>query len=118
MNQVTEYRIMSIDGSKIYRKTHLVGQGENQGLNVRTGDGKLNENMFAGYLSRSLDTEKLLEVYSKHKSELKHNDYKKVINRESNPILPLLVRVSPNTWRASKSTRVVHTRHTRLTPSQ
>lgn len=93
MNQVTEYRIMSIDGSKIYRKTHVVGQGENQGLNVRTGDGKLNENMFAGYLSRSLDTEKLLEVYSKHKSELKHNDYKKVINRESNPILPLLVDV-------------------------
>lgn len=93
MNQVKEYKILSIDGSKIYRKTHVAGQGANQAFNVRTGEGKLIENMFSGYLTRSIDTEKLLEIYPRYRSELKHKDYKEFMNREENPILPLLVDV-------------------------
>ena len=60
-------RIISLDGSQIYRRADgRCGLAPYSTLK----DGKLNPDAFGGILDESLDTDKLCEVYEKHKAEL------------------------------------------------
>ena len=60
-------RIISLDGSQIYRRADgRCGLAPYSTLK----DGKLNPDAFGGILDESLDTDKLCEVYEKHKVEL------------------------------------------------
>ena len=60
-------RIVSLDGSQIYRRA----DGRYSLAPYSTlKDGKLNPDAFGGILDESLDTDKLCEVYEKHKAEL------------------------------------------------
>ena len=60
-------RIVSLDGSQIYRRADgRCGLAPYSTLK----DGKLNPDTFGGILDESLDTDKLCEVYEKHKAEL------------------------------------------------
>lgn len=49
-------RILSLDGSDIYRAMHLEG---GRGLSVRDGRGKLMTARFRGFLDPSLDTDRM-----------------------------------------------------------
>ena len=60
-------RIVSLDGSQIYRRADSrCGFAPYSTLK----DGKLNPDAFGGILDESLDTDKLCEVYEKHKAEM------------------------------------------------
>ena len=60
-------RIISLDGSQIYRRADgRCGLAPYSTLK----DGKRNPDAFGGILDESLDTDKLCEMYEKHKAEL------------------------------------------------
>ena len=61
-------RILSIDGSDIYRAMHRVDT--ECGLTVKDENGRLNTSRFKGFLDISLDTDRIQKIYSKHKKEL------------------------------------------------
>ncbi len=61
-------RILSIDGSDIYRAMHRLDGVV--GLTVKDKQGKLNTSRFKGFLDTSLDTDRIQKIYSQHKKEL------------------------------------------------
>ena len=66
-NEYGNLRIVSLDGSQIYRRAD--GRCDLAPYST-INDGKLNPDAFGGILDESLDTDKLCEVYEKHKAEL------------------------------------------------
>ena len=66
-NEYGNLRIVSLDGSQIYRRAD--GRCDLAPYST-INDGKLNPDAFGGILDESLDTDKLREVYEKHKTEL------------------------------------------------
>ena len=56
-------RILSLDGSDIYRAMHLDG---GRGLSVRDERGKLDANRFRAFLDQSLDTDRMAAVCRAH----------------------------------------------------
>ncbi len=63
-------RIMSLDGSNIWRHTH--GVNGMQPFTALKNNGKLNPDAFDGILDASLDTDMLREVHNKHREEMKY----------------------------------------------
>ena len=66
--QATDFnsiRILSIDGSEIYRAMHKA-DGKT-GITVRDKNGKLNTDRFGSFLDISLDTDRMQKVYANHK---------------------------------------------------
>ena len=57
-------RILSIDGSDIYRAMHRVDG--TSGLTVKDKNGKLDTRRFRGFLDASLDTDRIKKAYAKH----------------------------------------------------
>ncbi len=62
-------RIMSLDGSAIWRHSH--GVNGMKPFTTLTVSGYLSPDAFKGLLDESLDTDKLQEVYNKHRKEMK-----------------------------------------------
>ena len=58
-------RILSIDGSDIYRAMHR--NNGNLGLTVKDKNGRLDTSRFRGFLDASLDTDQIKKAYAKHK---------------------------------------------------
>ena len=58
-------RILSIDGSDIYRAMHRVDG--NLGLTLKDARGRLDTSRFRGLLDASLDTDQIKKIYAKHK---------------------------------------------------
>ena len=58
-------RILSIDGSDIYRAMHRVDG--NCGLTLKDKNGRLDTRRFRGFLDASLDTDQLKKAYAAHK---------------------------------------------------
>lgn len=58
-------RILSLDGSDVYRAMHRI-DGE-RGITVKDKRGKLDTARFRGFLDLSLDTDRIKSIYSEHK---------------------------------------------------
>lgn len=58
-------RILSIDGSDIFRAMHRIDG--NVGLSVKDKNGRLDTSRFRGFLDASLDTDQIKKAYAKHK---------------------------------------------------
>lgn len=58
-------RILSIDGSDVYRAMHRVNG--NLGLTLKDKNGRLDTRRFRGFLDASLDTDQIRKAYAKHK---------------------------------------------------
>ena len=64
-NYTNPIRILSIDGSDLFRAMHRI-DGE-RGLSLKDKKGKLDTSRFRGFLDISLDTDQIKRIYSKHK---------------------------------------------------
>ena len=71
INEYKPIRILTLDGSDIYRAMHV--NGENRGLTIKNKRGKLDTTKFRGFLDSSLDTIELHKVFIKHREELPWN---------------------------------------------
>lgn len=58
-------RILSVDGSDIYRAMHRI-DGD-VGLQIKDKSGKLDTSRFRGFLDASLDTDQIKKVYARHR---------------------------------------------------
>ena len=64
-NNYNSIRILTIDGSDVYRAMHRVDG--TRGLTVKDKNGRLNTSRFRGFLDSSLDTDRMKKVYASHK---------------------------------------------------
>ena len=71
VNEYKPIRILTIDGSDVYRAMHT--NGENRGLTIKNKRGKLDTTKFRGFLDASLDTIELHKVFVKHREEMPWN---------------------------------------------
>ena len=58
-------KILSLDGSDIYRAMNLVSG--KRGISIKDKNGQLDTTKFRGFLDISLDTEKIKSIYSNYK---------------------------------------------------
>ena len=68
INEKKPIRILTIDGSDVYRAMHVSGEG--CGLTIKNKKGKLDTTKFRGFLDSSLDTDQLQRVYTKHRDKM------------------------------------------------
>ena len=61
-------RILSYDGSQIYRSMHRIDGGE--GLSTKDKFGRFNPKCFTGFLDVSLDTDEMKRIHSRSRAEL------------------------------------------------
>ena len=58
-------RILSVDGSAIYRAMHR--KEGNVGFTIKDKNGKLDTRRFKGFLDGSLDADQIKKIYARHK---------------------------------------------------
>ena len=86
-------KIVSWDASKIIRKSNLC-DSQNANISLRDKKGQPIRDEFNGYLDHSLETDKLSEVYDKHRKAFQDKAFLLEIKDEKYAVSPYIINLS------------------------